>query len=85
MTEPFASLRLKAYRRGQQDMEYLNLLAKSKGWSREMLTRSLREALDLSAEVEEKGFEDAGTLRFGKIQDHDLETLRRRVAAALTR
>jgi hypothetical protein len=84
-TEPFASLRLKAYRRGQQDMEYLNLLAKSKGWSREMLTRSVREALDLSAEVEEKGFEDAGTLRFGKIQDHDLETLRRRVAAALTR
>ena len=51
----------------------------------EALTRSLREALDLSAEVEEKGFEDAGTLRFGKIQDHDLETLRRRVAAALTR
>jgi hypothetical protein len=81
--EPFASLRLKAYRRGQQDMEYLNLLANSKGWSRDIVTRALREALDLSADVEEKIEEDAGTIRFKKIQDRDLETLRRRVAAAL--
>jgi hypothetical protein len=84
-TEPFASLRLKAYRRGQQDMEYVNLLAKSKGWSRDILTGALREALDLSAEVEEKFEEDAGTMRFRKIRDRDLERLRRRVAAALVK
>jgi len=82
-TEPFASLRLKAYRRGQQDMEYLNLLAKSRGWSRDVLTRAVREALDLSADVDEKSEEDAGTLRFARIQDRDLETLRRRVINAL--
>src|SRR5205085_1051059 len=29
---PLASLRLKALRRGQQDVEYLNLLARKKGW-----------------------------------------------------
>lgn len=44
--EPYGSLRLKAYRRGEQDMEYLNLLAKSKGWSRDILTRAVREALN---------------------------------------
>ena len=82
-TEPFGSLRLKAYRRGQQDMEYLNLLAKSKGWSRDILTGAVREALDLSADVEEKSEEDAGTLRFGRIQDRDLEGVRRRVIRAL--
>jgi hypothetical protein len=83
--EPFGSLRLKAYRRGQQDIEYLNLLASSKGWSRDVLTRALREALDLSADVEEKIEEDAGTIRFRKIQNRDLETLRRRIAAGLVR
>jgi hypothetical protein len=82
-TEPFASLRLKAYRRGQQDMEYLNLLAHAKGWSRDVLTRAVRDALDLSGEVEERFEEDAGTMRFGKIRNADLDTLRRRVAAAL--
>ena len=82
-TEPFASLRLKAYRRGQQDMEYLNLLAKSKGWSRDVLTRAVREALDLSADVDEKSEEDAGTLRFGRVENGDLQTLLQRVSTAL--
>ena len=82
-TEPFASLRLKAYRRGQQDMEYLNLLARSRGWSRELLSRAVREGLDLSGEVEERFEEDAGTMRFQKIRDADLDDIRRRVATAL--
>lgn len=81
--EPFASLRLKAYRRGQQDMEYLNLLARSRGWSREILSRAVRDALDLSGDVEERFEEDAGTMRFQNIRDAELETVRRRVAAAL--
>jgi hypothetical protein len=78
-------MRLKAYRRGQQDMEYLNLLANSEGWSRDVLTRAVREAMDLSADVDEKFEEDAGTLRFGRIKDRDLETLRQRVADALVK
>lgn len=82
-TDPFASLRLKAYRRGQQDMEYLNLLAHAKGWSRDALTRAVRQALDLSGEVEERYEEDAGTMHFGRIRNADLDTLRRRAAAAL--
>jgi len=35
--EPFASLRLKAYRRGQQDVEYLALLAQHPGWDNQGL------------------------------------------------
>ena len=82
-TEPFASLRLKAYRRGQQDMEYVNLLAKSEGWSRDVLRRAILEALDFPAHVIETYDEDAGTLRFGRLRDENLESLRRRVIAAL--
>jgi ParB-like chromosome segregation protein Spo0J len=82
-TEPFGSLRLKAYRRGQQDIEYVNLLAQARGWSRDALTRAIQDALDLSANVEEASEEDAGTMRFQQVRDRDLETLRRRVAAAL--
>jgi hypothetical protein len=82
-TEPFASLRLKAYRRGQQDMEYLNLLARSKGWSRDVVTRAVRDILRFSADVEEKYEEDAGTMRFQKLRDGELDTARRRVAEAL--
>lgn len=81
--EPFASLRLKAYRRGQQDVEYLNLLAKSSGWSREALTAEIRKALDLSASVAETSEEDAGTMRFERIRDQHLKSLRRRVIRAL--
>jgi hypothetical protein len=64
-------------------MEYLNLLARSRGWSREILSRAVRDALDLSGDVEERFEEDAGTMRFQNIRDAELETVRRRVAAAL--
>lgn len=81
--EPFASLRLKAYRRGQQDMEYVNPLASTKGWSREVLRRAILEALDFPADVTESFDEDAGTLRFQHLRDEDLETLRLRLVDAL--
>jgi hypothetical protein len=47
VNEPFASLRLKAYRRGQQDVEYLVLLAEKEGWDREGLSKVITDALDL--------------------------------------
>lgn len=39
--EPFASLRLKAYRRGQQDAEYLALLAAEPGWDRDAVIQRI--------------------------------------------
>ncbi len=38
--DPMASLRLKAFRRGQQDIEYLVLLAQAEGWDRDAVTRA---------------------------------------------
>jgi hypothetical protein len=83
-TEPFASLRLKAYRRGQQDMEYLILLAQKRGWDRDAVTRAVAEALDLSGEIRQSFEEDAGTVRFNRVKDAQLEDLRLRVARALS-
>jgi hypothetical protein len=83
--EPFASLRLKAYRRGQQDVEYLIHLAQMKGWDRESVTRAVKSALEISANVEERYEEDAGVIRFRKVQDAQLDAVRLRVAGALGR
>jgi hypothetical protein len=83
--EPFVSLRLKAYRRGQQDIEYLALLARKQGWDREAVARAVENALDLKAEVTQAHEEDAGAIRFDKVHDPQLEELRLRVARALLR
>jgi hypothetical protein len=45
-TAPYASLRLKAFRRGQQDIEYLALLARKEGWDREAVSRAVAGELD---------------------------------------
>jgi hypothetical protein len=81
--EPFTSMRLKAYRRGQQDIEYLILLSKKPGWDRDAVTYAASRALDLSGEVEMTSTEDAGQIRFQSITNEDFEELRRRVAQAL--
>ena len=83
--EPYASLRLKAYRRGQQDLEYLALLAQKRGWDRDAVTHAVLRALDLSAEVRMESEEDAGRIAFSKVKDADIETLRLRVVKALLR
>jgi hypothetical protein len=44
--EPYASLRLKAFRRGEQDVEYLVMLARKKGWDREAVSKALGEVDD---------------------------------------
>jgi len=41
--EPYASMRLKAFRRGQQDVEYLILLAGKQGWDREAASHAVSE------------------------------------------
>src|SRR6185437_14134610 len=48
--EPIPSIRLKAYRRGQQDVEYLTLLGQVKDEPRWALGQRVREALRLTAE-----------------------------------
>jgi len=82
-SEPFASMRLKAYRRGQQDMEYLILLSQKRGWDRDAVTHAVAGGLDLSTSVKMTWEEDAGTISFDKVRDADMDALRLRVARAL--
>ena len=83
VNRPFDSLRLKAFRRGEQDVEYMNLLAPKKGWDREAVERAVAGALDLSGSLRRESEEDAGALSFDHIDDAQLDQLRLRVAAAL--
>ncbi len=81
--EPFGSLRLKAFRRGQQDVEYLVMLAHREGWGRDGVTHAVAGALDFSGQFKQSYAEDAGTMDYRHIKDATLEDLRRRVARAL--
>ena len=83
LNEPFASLRLKAFRRGEQDVEYMTLLANKKGWDRDAVAHAVMEGLDLSEETRRQYEEDAGSVRFDRVSDLELDRLRLRVAAAL--
>jgi len=83
VNQPFDCLRLKAFRRGEQDVEYMTLLARQKGWDREAVSRAVAGALDLSGEARRQYEEDAGTIRFDRVDDARLDQLRLRVAAAM--
>jgi hypothetical protein len=83
--EPFASLRLKAYRRGQQDIEYLILLAEKQGWGRDAVARAVAQALDLSGGITQTHEDDAGAVAFSSVNDSSLDEVRLRIARALER
>jgi hypothetical protein len=85
--EPIPSIRLKAYRRGQQDVEYLTLLAQHLREPRWAISQRVREALRLSGVRRGTGFsdgEDAGVVQFGKLRPQDVWALRVQVGQALS-
>jgi hypothetical protein len=86
-SEPVPSIRLKAYRRGQQDVEYLTMLALVTHQPRWAVGQRAREALRLVAE--RKGTrlaegEDAGVISYRDLRPQDLWALRVRVGQALS-
>jgi hypothetical protein len=84
---PVPSVRLKAFRRGQQDVEYLTLLALTTGEPRWAVARRVREALELAGSRGGSGLpgqEDAGLIRFGALRPQDLWKLRVQVGQALS-
>jgi len=82
---PLASLRLKALRRGQQDAEYLLLLAGTAGWGRARVEEALRSIPWLAGRQAQRFAEDAGTLQVDPPNPHALAEIRAAVAAALER
>jgi hypothetical protein len=81
------SVRLKAYRRGQQDIEYLELYRASLKVPRWALGDSVRSTLALAAQrrgTATPAVEDAGRLDYDAIRAAALAELRARLARALT-
>ncbi|MBQ9873909.1 MAG: DUF4091 domain-containing protein [Thermoguttaceae bacterium] len=78
------SIRLKAYRRGQQDAEYLNLASKYGKLAREALSANLRKRLRLDETKNEiVSSEDAGTSVYAPVSPDDLISLRRELGEFL--
>jgi len=83
---PVASIRLKAYRRGQQDVEYLVMLAQLLEEPRWALGRSIRRSLRLAAQHRGTGAagEDAGVVHYADLMPQDVWALRIRLARAIS-
>ncbi len=61
---PRPSIRLKAFRRGQQYAEYLSLLTDVTGGNRERIAGWLRHEFDLRSQLTKISASDAGTIQF---------------------
>jgi hypothetical protein len=84
--EPLPSARLKAFRRGQQDVEYLTLYAETTGQPRWAVGRSVRDALHLSGQRQGTGAggEDAGRIHYARLRPQEAWALRVGVGEALS-
>jgi hypothetical protein len=85
-SEPIPSIRLKAYRRGQQDVEYLTLLAQVQRQPRWAVGQRVRQALHLAGKRKGTGFagEDAGVIHFEQLKPQDEWALRVRLGEVLS-
>ena len=79
-----ASLRLKAYRRGQQDVEYLTALCNATGRPRWDVAQALRKRLSLEARSTFRYAEDAGTQDYPDFSSEEWERMRREIGAFLS-
>ena len=80
---PVPSLRLKAYTRGQQDVEYLTLFSLVSGQPRDGVGLGARQLLRLVSTFTQAHAEDAGTIGFGDLDGVALWELRTRLGALL--
>jgi hypothetical protein len=84
---PIPSIRLKAYRRGQQDVEYLVLWSRLRNEPQWAVGRQVREALKLAGtrqETDVASGEDAGRIDYGRLRPRDLWELRVAIGEALS-
>jgi hypothetical protein len=77
------SMRLKAYRDAQQLIEYLNLLQRQGGWSREQMRLFVNQYVDLNALVSKSNEADAGTTAYRRTSAMGLEILKMATAKLL--
>ncbi len=85
---PIPSVRLKSYRRGQQDVEYLTLWSQVHDQPRWAVGREVRTALKLAGTRQATGFtggDDAGRIDFGRLRPDHLWALRCAIGEALSK
>jgi hypothetical protein len=80
---PVPSLRLKAFRAGQQLTEYLTLYSALAGQSRAAVSAAVLAAPGLRPTLEKRSEADAGTSQYGPEAHHTLTTLRQRLGVWL--
>lgn len=80
---PVPSLRLKAFRRGQQDVELLELWRRRLGLPREAVAARVREIVDLGSNARARFEDDAGELVYPRVTPEALARLRAAAARAL--
>lgn len=81
---PLPSIRLKAFRRGQQDVEYLSLLQKRLGPERFTVAKWLHDQIDMTVNVLKSSETDAGTATFATADPARLWRLRYKVGRYLS-
>ncbi len=80
---PVPSLRLKAFRQGQQAVEYCVLWQQTTGRPRWAMETMLRDFLGFEGQLRKAGSDDAGTLAYRQADASRLWDLRARLGAAL--
>ncbi len=80
---PMASVRLKAFRQGQQMVEYLTMLEKVYSQPHFAVAAGMGQVVDLKGVVHKAYEDDAGTIRFDKADPIALWTLRHRLGSML--
>ncbi len=84
---PIPSIRLKAYRRGQQDVEYLTLWSQLHSQPRWAVKDQVRAALNLAGTRQASGFsgaDDAGMIGYARLRPQHLSALRLAIAQDLS-
>ena len=79
------SMRLKAYRRAEQDVEYLELVRSKTGLTPAQVRALVDHYVDLGGKVRAAYAEDAGTPEYGKASPESLRRLREAAAVLIER
>jgi hypothetical protein len=80
---PYATLRLKGLRRGEQDVELLTLLLAKLKATRDEIRPGIAESLGLIGTFLKADERDAGRIDYGRLDPDRFETFRRSVLEAL--
>lgn len=81
---PVASIRLKTFRQGQQDVEYLTLLGDAYNQPQFAVAGGMKKLVDLQGKVIKRSEEDAGIIKFDKVDATSLWQMRCSVGEMLS-